>query len=432
MIQDFLTTHNFNLIQILIVTIGYLMPIPLAYIAFNLWHHYRQERFIMGIKWVLLEIQVPREVIKTPAAMELIFSNAFYHKSMKGFWEEFMIGAPWLWFSLEIVSIDGRVHFYIRTPTRIRDLVETQIYAQYPQAKVVEVEDYVWNVPQYTKNGDWNMWGCEFNKLKDDVQPIKTYKQIDELKSGTKEEYKIDPITPTIEYLGSIAKGQQVWLQIVVRQNIKKYHGPMSHKHVDFYAYAKEYIENMLEPYTKYGKGAGLGGIDTFEVRAPGFLNPLVDQIAENLLQIHFDCGIRMVTLSDKRLVSDEKFQELRRSSRLIFRQFAQPFSNELNRINSTQFDAPWSDPTGLALTKIKKRMLDFYRLRTFFHPPIQYAFKYPAVLSMFFPSGKPDIIVLSVEELASIYHFPGMVSEAPSFKRVDSKIAKPPSNLPV
>jgi hypothetical protein len=386
----------------------------------------------MGIKWVLLEIQVPREVIKTPAAMELIFSNAFYHKSKKGFWEEYMIGAPWLWFSLEIVSIDGRVHFYIRTPTRIRDLVETQIYAQYPQAKVVESEDYVWNVPQYTKNGDWNMWGAEFNKLKDDVQPIKTYKMVDELKSGTKEEYKIDPITPTIEFLGSLAKGQQMWIQIVIRQNIKTYHGPMSHKHVDFYTYAKEYIENMLEPYTKYGKGAGLGGIDTFEVRAPGFLNPLIDQIAENLLQIHFDCGIRIVTLSDKRLISDEKFNELRRSSRLIFRQFAQPFSNELNRINPTQFDAPWSDPTGLALTKIKKRMLDFYRLRTFFHPPIQYAFKYPAVFSMFFPSGKPDIFVLSIEELASIYHFPGMVSEAPSFKRVDSKIAKPPSNLPI
>ena len=114
MIQNFLTTHNFNLIQILIVAIGYLMPIPLALIAFHLWHHYRQERFIMGIKWVLLEIQVPREIVKTPAAMELIFSNAFFHQSQKGFWEEFMIGAPWLWFSLELVSIDGRVHFFVK------------------------------------------------------------------------------------------------------------------------------------------------------------------------------------------------------------------------------------------------------------------------------------------------------------------------------
>jgi len=252
MIQDFFSAHNFNLIQILIVTIGYLMPLPLAYIAFNLWHHYRQENFIMNIKWVLLEIQVPRDVVKTPAAMELIFSNAFYHKSMKGFWEQFMIGAPWLWFSLEIVSIDGRVHFYIRTPTRLRDLVETQIYAQYPQSKVVEVDDYVWNVPQYIKNGGWNVWGCEFKKLKEDFLPIKTYKGFgDDMKTGVKEEFKIDPITPVIEYLGSRPKGQQVWIQMVVRQNIKKYHSHITGKHVNFVEAAVEYIERLLKPYIR-------------------------------------------------------------------------------------------------------------------------------------------------------------------------------------
>ena len=432
MIQDFFATHNLNLIQILIVAIGYLMPLPLAYFAFHLWRHYRQERFIMNIKWVLLEIQVPRDVIKTPASMELIFSNAFYHKSMKGFWEEFMVGAPWLWFSLELVSIEGRVHFYVRTPSRLRDLVETQIYAQYPQAKVVEVDDYVWNIPQYKKDGDWNMWGCEFTKLKHDVQPIRTYKQIEELKTGTKEEFKIDPLTPTIEYLGSLTKGQQMWVQIVIRQSLKKYHSHVTGKHVSFDTYGEEYLRDLLKPFTRIHSKSGVGGIDATEIRAPAFLEPNIKLMAATLGQIHFDCGIRLITLADKRLFSTEQFNSLRRSSRLIFRQFAQPYSNELDRRNSTQFDAPWSDPTGLALTKIKKRMLNFYRLRTFFHPPIQYTFKYPTVLSMFFPSGKPNIFVLSNEELASLYHFPGMVSETPSFKRIESKIAKPPSNLPI
>jgi hypothetical protein len=432
MIQDFISAHNLNLIQLLLVTIGYLMPLPLAYFAFNLWHHYRQERFIMNIKWVLLEIQVPRDVIKSPAAMELIFSNAFYHKSMKGFWEQFMIGAPWLWFSLEIVSIDGKVHFFVRTPSRIRDLVETQIYAQYPQAKVIEVEDYAFNVPQYKKDGDWNMWGCEFTKMKDSVLPIKTYRQMEEMKSGTKEEFKIDPITPIIEFLGSLPKGEQVWIQIVVRQNIIKFHSHVTGKHVDFYTHAEEYIKNMLAPYTKFTAGGGAGGIDTIEGRAPTFLEPVLKNITSNFGQIHFDCGIRLVTLADKRLVSDEKFNNLRRNSRLVFRQFAQPNCNELNRISATQFDAPWSDPTGLALTKIKKRMLNFYRMRTFFHPPIQYSIKYPTLLSIFFPSGKPQPFVLSTEELATLYHFPGLVSETPSFKRIESKIAKPPSNLPI
>ena len=433
MIQDFFNLHNINIIQILLVTIGYLMPLPLSMFAVSMWHHYRQERFIMGIKWVLLEVQVPRDVIKTPAAMELIFSNAFYHQSMKGFWEQFMIGAPWLWFSLEIVSIDGRVHFYIRTPTRIRDLVETQIYAQYPQAKVVEADDYAFHIPQYTKNGDWNVWGCEFKKAKEDFLPFKTYKNFgDEMKSGIKEEFKVDPITPVIEYLGSLPKGQQLWIQIIIRQNITKYHSHITGGHVNFIDGANEYIEKMLAPYTRSQKNDNVPGTFGKQINVPEQFKPIIKAITDTVSQLHFDCGIRLITLSDKRYTTEDQFNNLRRASRLLFRQYAAQNINELVRVNATQFDAPWSDPTGLALNKIKKRMLDFYRLRTFFHPPLQYTFNYPAILSVFFPANKPNVFVLSSEELATIFHFPGMVSEAPSLKRVESKIAKPPSNLPI
>lgn len=431
MIETFFATHNFNLLQILIAGIGYLMPIPLAMLALFLWHEYRQDRFIAGVKWILLEIQVPRDVIKTPAAMELIFSNALYHKSGKGFWEQYIQGAPWFWFSLEIASIDGRVRFFIRTPSRIRDLVETQIYAQYPQAKIVEVEDYALKVPQYKKDGDWNMWGCEFTKLNHDVKPIKTYRQIEEMKSGTKEEFKIDPITPIIEYLGALPKGQQVWIQIIVRQSIKQYRSHKTGKKVDFDNYAIEYMEDLFKDYTRIHPGSGEGGADSKEVRPPGFLDPFVKPMVSNATQIHFDAGIRLVTLSNKKYCTELQFQDLRKSSRLLFRQFAAPNSNEFDRVNSTQFDAPWSDPTGLALTKIKKRMLDFYRGRTFFHAPLQYSRKFPFPISAFFPANEPKMFVLSTEELASIYHFPGMVSETPSFKRIESKIAKPPTNLP-
>lgn len=433
MIQDFLNSHNLNLIQILIVTVGYLMPIPLTWIALSLWHHYRQERFIMGIKWVLLEIQVPREVVKSPAAMELIFTNAFYHKSGKGFWEQFVVGAPWLWFSLEIASIDGRVHFFIRTPSRIRNLVETQIYGQYPQAKVVEVDDYVFNIPQYKKDGDWNVWGCEFTKAKEDFLQIKTYKNFgDDMKTGVKEEFKIDPITPVIEYLGSLPRGQQVWIQFLVRWSITKYHSHKTGKHVGFDEAAKEFIQKLLDPYSRSQKDEEFAGRFMKQIVLPEHMKAVVTSVTESMSKVHFDCGIRLVALADKRYNTDDHFNNLRREVRLLFRQYAQPATNELERINSTQFDAPWSDPTGLALNKIKKRMLDFYRLRIFFHPPLQYSLDYPKFLSMFFPSNKPRTFVLSSEELATLFHFPGMVSETPSFKRVETKIAKPPSNLPI
>jgi hypothetical protein len=427
-----INTYDLNLWQTAIIAFGYALPIILAPTALNLWHHYRQEQFILGIKWSLLEIQVPRDVIKSPAAMELIFSNAFYHQSGKGFWEQYIQGAPWFWFSLEIVSIDGQVHFYIRTPTRIRNLVETQIYSQYPQAKVVEVEDYAMKIPPYTKNGDWNVWGAEYKKQKADFLPFKTYRGWnDDMKTGVKEEFKIDPITPTIEYLGSLPKGQQVWMQIIVRQSIKKYHGHGGHS-LSFADAATEFMIDLLKPYSRAQKDEKSQGQFGTDVRTPEPLRPLIKAITDQQNQLHFDCGIRVVTLSDKRLRTEDDFNSLRRSSRLLFRQFAQPNINELTRTNSTQFDAPWSDPTGLALTKIKKRMLDWYRMRVFFHPPIQYSFDYPKILGAFFPSHRANLFVVSAEELATLYHFPGMVSGTPSFKRIESKIAKPPSDLPI
>ena len=79
----------------------------------------------------------------------------------------------------------------------------------------------------------------------------------------------------------------------------------------------------------------------------------------------------------------------------------------------------------------MKKRMLDWYRLRIFYNVPVQYNLNYPALIKNFFPSGKPQIFVVSSEELATLFHFPGMVSETPTFKRIESRIAKPPSNLP-
>jgi len=297
----------------------------------------------------------------------------------------------------------------------------------------VEVEDYVWNIPQYKKDGDWNMWGCEFTKLKPDFLPIKSYKDFgDDMKTGVKEEFKVDPITPVIEYLGSRTKGQQVWIQMIIRQSIKKYHSHKTGKHVDFHQGAIEYLDKMMEGYVRLHDVDKPNLPTAKQVFLPEPLKPIVNVIIENMSKIHFDCGVRLIALANKKYNTDDQFNNLRRDVRLLFRQYAKPFSNELERINSTQFDAPWSDPTGIALTVLKRRMLNFYRMRTFFHPPLQFAFNYPAVFNMFFPSGKPKIFVLSNEELATIYHFPGMVSETPSFKRIETKIAKPPSNLPI
>jgi hypothetical protein len=78
--------YGVNIILGILKVLLVLMPIPLAYIAYIMWHHYVSEDFVSGIQWQLLELQIPQQVIKTPLAMETIIANAMYHKSSKGLW----------------------------------------------------------------------------------------------------------------------------------------------------------------------------------------------------------------------------------------------------------------------------------------------------------------------------------------------------------
>ncbi|MFM7089028.1 MAG: hypothetical protein ACKOW9_05895, partial [Candidatus Paceibacterota bacterium] len=185
-------------------------------IAWKLWMHYIQQDFMSGIEFVLLEVIPPREVPRSPRAMELFFTNALYHWSNKGGMELYWQGAIWFWYSLEIVSIEGQVHFYIRTPSRLKDLIETQMYAQYPQAQVKVVDDYTLNVPNMSVESGWQGWGCEFVLKKHHAYPIRTYTDFG-LDKDPKEEFKIDPLSPLIELFGSLGKGEQYWLQFIIR-----------------------------------------------------------------------------------------------------------------------------------------------------------------------------------------------------------------------
>ena len=144
--------------------IGWFLPlvvtIILGLLTWKMWVHYIQQDFISGIDFVLLEIVPPRDVLRSPKAMELFITNALYHWSQKGGREEYWQGAVWFWFSLEIASIEGQVHFYIRTPTRLQGLIETQMYAQYPQSQVKVAEDYTLSIDEITPRSAWNLWGC--------------------------------------------------------------------------------------------------------------------------------------------------------------------------------------------------------------------------------------------------------------------------------
>ena len=414
--------------------------IILGWVAWKLWVHYIQQDFISGIEWVLLEIVPPREVLRSPKAMELFITNALYHWSFKGGKEEYWQGAVWFWFSLELASIDGQVHFYIRTPTRIRSLIETQMYAQYPQAQVKAVEDYTLAVDEITPESQWNGWGCEFKLLRHEAFPVKTYVDFG-LDKDPDEEFKVDPISPVIEFFGSLREGEQAWVQFVITPSKKQYRVPGTwFKKQWWHDEAKEEIKRFVEPYTRLHAGEGVAGQTALEVRLPSFLENTLKAMSAKTSKIGFDVGIRVMYVAKKEIFPPGHRTNASRDIRLIFRQYAKPDCNGFDRFNSTQGDAYGGIITigPKTVMMLANRMLHEFRERAFFHLPLRHHLFHKEALYMHWPISlifhaffHHATFVLNVEELATMWHFPGQILKVPTLERIESREASPPPNLP-
>ena len=385
----------------------------LGYFAFIFWVHYVQVEFMSGIDFLLIEIIPPREVLRSPRAMELFFTNALYQYSKKGVPEAYWKGEVQLWFSLEIVSIEGQVHFFIRTPSRLKGLIETQIYAQYPQAQVKVVEDYTLAVDKISEHSNWSLWGCEFKLKKPDAYPIKTYVDFG-LDKDPKEEYKIDPISPVIELFGSLKKGEQMWLQIVITPAQKVYrHGD---KKLDWVEEAHHVLEGLAGPSIKPPEG--MNEKASKEVHLPKFI--AIEGINNKTLKLGFETGIRFCYVATKEASNTNS----KKNSRLIFNQYANPYLNQFERTNTTGIGSMFFAVSQKKLLSKADKMLRKYREREFFFHSLRE--------HLFFPTIHPHTFVLNTEELATLFHFPGQVLKVPTLERIESKEASPPTNLPI
>lgn len=375
------------------------LPILFGYFFWNNWVKYVRMKFLAEQKYVLLELRVPKEVTKNPAAMEL-FITALYQGGGEGNWyDKYVKGGMRPWFSLELVSIEGQVKFFIWTRQNFRRVIESQLYSQYPDIEILEADDYAKN---FHLDGTIDLWGCNFEKTKPSFYPIKTYIDYG-LDKDPKEEYKVDPITPVIEYLGGLGKDEQAWIQIIIRVHKKEYKKPGTwFEKVDWKHFAKEEIKEKM----KRNKGEG----ETNDRLTKGEKGA-VDAIERSISKIAFDAGIRAIYIAKKEAFNKGNISGLTGS----FRQYSSDDLNSLAPKGTTGFDYPWQDFTGRKLAEKKRKILTSYTQRTFFRP-------------MYGGSH----FVFNSEELATIYHFPGGVSKTPTFTRITSRKAEAPSNLPI
>ncbi len=63
------------------------VPLVCFFLFRDWWKHTQRLDYISNLKWVILEIKIPRDVYKTPEAMELILANAFFIETHRVFYK---------------------------------------------------------------------------------------------------------------------------------------------------------------------------------------------------------------------------------------------------------------------------------------------------------------------------------------------------------
>jgi hypothetical protein len=398
------------------------LPVALVTVAWPVWNNYVRAKFIASQKMLLLEIRIPRDIMKSPRAMEAVFDGLSIAGGEATFIQRNIEGRVRPWFSFELASIEGQVHFYLWTRAGLRDLVEAEIYAQYPTVEIYDVDDYA--TSYHYDPASQGAWGCDFNLTKADVYPIKSY--IDyELDKDPKEEFKIDPISHLFEILSTVGPGEQMWLQIMFRVHSDKQpkvltRDEKTNKPAKLALFAKEsgnrWQFDAAEEIASIKKKATPVRKDKEGNEIVGFPNPTsgdiekIKAIERSLGKSPFDVGIRGLYV-----FNNDAFKAIRINSlTALFKQFG---SGNLNGIKPTgwftKFTWPWQGAFG-GKDRMKHEIIDAYKRRSFFYAPHK---------------GHP--FVMTSEELATIYHFPSRTIVAPGLARIPATKVGAPANLP-
>jgi len=172
-------------------------------------------------EWIVLAIDVPQMNLQTPKAIEQMFAHIF------SIWEPASIGNVYRRgyirqsYSFEIISIGGYIQFLVRVRKKYRDVIEAAVYAQYPQAEITEVEDYVDSVPDTYPNDTHNIWAAEYLLTKPSAYPIRLYKEFEH--NISKDTILKDPMGTLLESFTRIGPGEQVWFQMIIEPIAEKY-----------------------------------------------------------------------------------------------------------------------------------------------------------------------------------------------------------------
>lgn len=371
-------------------------------------------------KYTVLQIRVSKENEMGPIIAENIYSTL--HGIQKKFSIlERMMGYSSDHVSFEIASVNRNIKFYVAFPEKLRNLVEGQIYAQYPDIEIEDCPDYASSELNYAANA----CGTELKLSESDIFPIKRYSQFEDKLTRV----AVDPIAGITASLVKFDDVEdQAWVQIVVTPLRDKWRiiftkcvkivkrGILAN--VEFFgrAYANAFITRKVWPRIIFFPLYFIFWIQGFMVTARGSAGfstgegitlSSADDIEELTSKSHeretnmdaaMDKVVRPIFEVNIRIVYIPKNPDENRSTVKLreiegaFKQFSFP---HLNGFELTDF-------------VYGRKIINSYKKR-------------------FINNG----FVLNNEELATIYHLPNITVQTPTIYWVRSKKLEPPCDLP-
>ena len=387
------------------------IPYTLFYIFFGRWREYIELKFQDDNGRVTLWIKPPQDVFKSPEAMEAVFAQLYNSYARDNLVQAYIDGKHPLTFSFELASVNGEVRFYANLPRKkVKNAFESLLYSQYPGIEIVEeIVDYTAEVKNDLSVHDF--MGFRFVKKEDEVLPIKTYIEYG-LDKMPKEEEKFEAMAPLLEHLGKCKPHERIWIQWLCTPHVKQeFKNGYLDKKGTWEASGKAKIKQMME-----GERSGDPDNPYTPSRLTTGERDTITAIERNIGKYAYEVVIRAmyITLDKDKFDGDMIGPILRGMS-----QWDVIGRNGVGLAWRTDFDWNFiSDPTGTKKKNWKKRELDLYKGRNF----------YPADVKKYKDNPK----VMSVEELASMYHIPGKSVVTPGLMRVESIRRNAPANLPI
>lgn len=348
------------------------------------------------------------------------------HKPSINFKERWWDGKHQLYISMEIAGIGGSIHFFIRTPSEFKKLIESQIYAQYKDAEITEESDYMSNLPADIPNETYDLFGMELMFTKDDAYPIRTYKFFEE--PSTEKKY-IDPLASLMEVLGEIKPGEQVWLQYLIKpvgtewqkkgqalinrligkKEASKESSNIVEEVFQFFYDLGGIIFGRIPTGTQEQKKEEKQGPESMMQHLPPGMKDVVAALEESISKHGFEVMIRIIYIARKEVFDKS-------TTGAVFGSFKQFSTYNLNGFK----------PNGNVIPSVNyvfKKTREYMRKRQLYLWARTREFK---------KISAQQKMILNTEELATIYHVPSVVLEVPMLPRIAAKKSEPPPHLPV